>query len=201
MKKIELEIVGITYSQTTSGSYVLTLCEVAGKRKLPIIIGGFEAQAIAIELEKMVPNRPLTHDLFKSFCESFAVEVTEVIIYKFLEGVFFAKIICKKDKHVTEIDSRTSDAVAIGVRFDCPIYALENVLTEVGNSKSLNEEEEETSSEEMEEQLELDKPFDDFEGEGNESIEELQKQLKEAIEREEYELASRLRDEITKRTF
>ena len=201
MNKILLEIVGITYSQTTSGSYVLTLCEVAGKRKLPIIIGGFEAQAIAIELEKMVPNRPLTHDLFKSFCESFAVEVTEVIIYKFLEGVFFAKIICKKDKHVTEIDSRTSDAVAIGVRFDCPIYALENVLTEVGNSKSLNEEEEETSSEEMEEQLELDKPFDDFEGEGNESIEELQKQLKEAIEREEYELASQLRDEIAKRTL
>ena len=87
MNKILLEIVGITYSQTTSGSYVLTLCEVAGKRKLPIIIGGFEAQAIAIELEKMVPNRPLTHDLFKSFCESFAVEVTEVIIYKFLENI------------------------------------------------------------------------------------------------------------------
>lgn len=201
MNKILLEIVGITYSQTTSGSYVLTLCEVAGKRKLPIIIGGFEAQAIAIELEKMVPNRPLTHDLFKSFCESFAVEVTEVIIYKFHEGVFFAKIICKKDKHVTEIDSRTSDAVAIGVRFDCPIYALENVLTEVGNSKSLNEEEEETAREEMEEQLELDKPFDDFEGEGNESIEELQKKLKEAIEHEEYELASLLRDEIAKRTL
>ena len=119
MKKVKLEISGITYSQTQSGSYVLTLAEVAGKRKLPIVIGGFEAQAIAVELEKMIPNRPLTHDLFKSFCEAYAVNVEEVIIYKFEEGVFYAKIICRNEEFVTEIDSRTSDAIAIGVRFSC----------------------------------------------------------------------------------
>ena len=117
MQKIKLEITGIEYSRTQSGSYVLTLLEVAGKRKLPIVIGGFEAQAIAVELEKMVPSRPLTHDLFKSFCKSFGVNVKEILIYKFFEGVFYSKLICEKDGQQTEIDSRTSDAIAIGVRW------------------------------------------------------------------------------------
>ena len=202
MKKIRLEISGITYSQTQSGSYVLTLSEVSGKRKLPIVIGGFEAQAIAIELEKMAPNRPLTHDLFKSFCEAYNVMVTEVIIYKFHEGVFYAKIICIKENEVTEIDSRTSDAIAIGVRFNCPIYSYNSVLDEVGNTKELGEfdEDDDSSDEDNIEQLELDDPFDVF-SDDSDSIEELQNKLKEAIEREEYELASRLRDEIAKRTF
>ena len=204
MKKIRLEIAGITYSQTQSGSYVLTLAEVSGKRKLPIVIGGFEAQAIAIELEKMAPNRPLTHDLFKSFCEAYNVMVTEVIIYKFHEGVFYAKIICIKENEVTEIDSRTSDAIAIGVRFNCPIYSFNSVLDEVGNTKELGEfdEDDDSSDEDNIEQLELDDPFNhDVYSDDNDSIEELQNKLKEAIEREEYELASRLRDEIAKRTF
>jgi bifunctional DNase/RNase len=204
MKKIRLEIAGITYSQTQSGSYVLTLAEVSGKRKLPIVIGGFEAQAIAIELEKMAPNRPLTHDLFKSFCEAYNVMVTEVIIYKFHEGVFYAKIICIKENEVTEIDSRTSDAIAIGVRFNCPIYSYNSVLDEVGNTKELGEfdEDDDSSDEDNIEQLELDDPFNhDVYSDDNDSIEELQNKLKEAIEREEYELASRLRDEIAKRSL
>jgi uncharacterized protein len=202
MKKIRLDIAGITYSQTQSGSYVLTLAEVSGKRKLPIVIGGFEAQAIAIELEKMAPNRPLTHDLFKSFCGAYNVMVTEVIIYKFHEGVFYAKIICIKENEVTEIDSRTSDAIAIGVRFNCPIYSYNSVLEEVGNTKDLDEfdEEDDSSDEENIEQLELDEPFDVL-SDNSDSIEELKQKLKEAIEREEYELASRLRDEIAKRTL
>ena len=202
MKKIRLEIAGITYSQTQSGSYVLTLAEVSGKRKLPIVIGGFEAQAIAIELEKMAPNRPLTHDLFKSFCEAYNVMVTEVIIYKFHEGVFYAKIICIKENEVTEIDSRTSDAIAIGVRLNCPIYSYDSVLDEVGNTKDLGEfdEDDDSSDEEDIEQLELDEPFD-VHSDDSDSIEELNQKLKEAIEREEYELASQLRDEIAKRTL
>ena len=202
MKKIRLDIAGITYSQTQSGSYVLTLAEVSGKRKLPIVIGGFEAQAIAIELEKMAPNRPLTHDLFKSFCEAYNVMVTEVIIYKFHEGVFYAKIICIKENEVTEIDSRTSDAIAIGVRFNCPIYSYNSVLDEVGNTKELGEfdEDDDSSDEDNIEQLELEDPFDVFSDDGD-SIEELKNKLKEAIEREEYELASNLRDEIAKRSL
>jgi bifunctional DNase/RNase len=202
MKKIRLEIAGITYSQTQSGHYVLTLAEVSGKRKLPIVIGGFEAQAIAIELEKMAPNRPLTHDLFKSFCEAYNVMVTEVIIYKFHEGVFYAKIICIKENEVTEIDSRTSDAIAIGVRFNCPIYSYNSVLDEVGNTKELGEfdEDDDSSDEDNIEQLELDDPFDVLSDDGD-SIEELKNKLKEAIEREEYELASNLRDEIAKRSL
>ena len=172
MKKVKLEISGITYSQTQSGSYVLTLAEVAGKRKLPIVIGGFEAQAIAVELEKMIPNRPLTHDLFKSFCEAYAVNVEEVIIYKFEEGVFYAKIICRNEEFVTEIDSRTSDAIAIGVRFSCPIYSVDKVLDEVGSTKEI---------EDLEEDFDLDTELDDIEMEeddnefSSQSVEELRR--------------------------
>lgn len=194
MQKIKLEITGIAYSQTQSGSYVLTLLEVAGKRKLPIVIGGFEAQAIAVELEKMVPSRPLTHDLFKSFCKSFGVIVKEILIYKFQEGIFYAKLICERDGQLTEIDSRTSDAIAIGVRFNAPIYTLNKVLEDVGGAENANEdsfdfEEEETES--------------DYTGDSNEwkevSKEELSSQLSEALENEDYELASKIRDEIKRR--
>ncbi len=197
MKKVKLEISGITYSQTQSGSYVLTLAEVAGKRKLPIVIGGFEAQAIAVELEKMIPNRPLTHDLFKSFCEAYAVNVEEVIIYKFEEGVFYAKIICRNEDFVTEIDSRTSDAIAIGVRFSCPIYSVDKVLDEVGSTKDL---------EDLEEDFDLDTELDDIEMDEDEnefssqSLDELQTQLNDALSNELYELASKIRDEIKNRT-
>lgn len=195
MQKIKLEITGIAYSQTQSGSYVLTLLEVAGKRKLPIVIGGFEAQAIAVELEKMVPSRPLTHDLFKSFCKSFGVSVKEILIYKFQEGVFYSKLICEKDGQQTEIDSRTSDAIAIGVRFNAPIYTLGIILDEVGGAENSTDDTFDFDEEEEEDHV--------FSADGNQwkdvSSEELSNQLMEAIENEDYELASKIRDEIKRR--
>ncbi len=194
MQKIKLDITGIQYSQTQSGSYVLTLLEVGGRRKLPILIGGFEAQSIAVELEKMVPNRPLTHDLIKTFCKSFGVSVKEIIIYKFLEGVFYSKIICEKDGMLTEIDSRTSDAIAVGVRFNAPIFTHEEVLQEVDSSEGVeNGSEEDLFDEEEEidvsEESEL----------KNATKEELNHRLQEAIENEAYELASKIRDELNRR--
>src|SRR5688572_24026854 len=132
MKKIKLEIVGLSYSQTQSGAYALVLGETKGKRRLPIIIGGFEAQAIAIELEKMTPSRPLTHDLFRSFAETFSVEVKEVLIYDLIEGIFFAKLICENGATEGEIDARTSDAIALAVRFNCPVYTYEFILSQAG---------------------------------------------------------------------
>src|SRR3954465_1736661 len=122
MKKVQLDIVGLSYSQTQTGAYALVLGEVNGKRRLPIIIGAFEAQAIAIELEKMTPSRPLTHDLFKTFAETFDINVSEVIIYNLVEGIFYAKLMCNSGEPETEIDARTSDAIALAVRFQCPIY-------------------------------------------------------------------------------
>jgi uncharacterized protein len=196
MQKVKLEITGIAYSQTQSGSYVLTLLEVAGKRKLPIVIGGFEAQAIAVELEKMVPSRPLTHDLFKSFCKSFGVEVKEILIYKFFEGVFYSKLICEKDGQQSEIDSRTSDAIAIGVRFNAPIFTLGKILDEVGGAENAPDETFDFDDDDADDQT--------FSAEGNEwrdvDMEELSKQLTEAIENEDYELASKIRDEIKQRS-
>lgn len=195
MQKIKLEITGIAYSQTQSGSYVLTLLEVAGKRKLPIVIGGFEAQAIAVELEKMVPSRPLTHDLFKSFCKSFGVIVKEVLIYKFQEGIFYAKLICERDGQLTEIDSRTSDAIAIGVRFNAPIFTLSKVLEDVGGAENAHDDTFDFDEDEDTEQV--------FSADDNEwrevSEEELSKHLTEAIDNEDYELASKIRDEIKRR--
>src|SRR3954469_7729721 len=132
MKKTKLEIVGLSYSQTQSGAYALVLGETKGKRRLPIIIGGFEAQAIAIELEKMTPSRPLTHDLFKTFAEGFNISVSEVIIYNLVEGIFFAKLICTDGSKEVEIDARTSDAIALAVRFSCPINTYEFILSQAG---------------------------------------------------------------------
>ena len=132
MKKVKLEIVGLSYSQTQTGAYALVLGETKGKRRLPIIIGGFEAQAIAIELEKMTPSRPLTHDLFKSFAEGFNINVKEVIIYNLVEGIFFAKLITHNGDKEVEIDARTSDAIALAVRFNCPINTYEFILSQAG---------------------------------------------------------------------
>lgn len=193
MDKVKLEIVGLSYSQTQSGAYALVLAEVGGKRSLPIIIGGFEAQAIAIELEKMTPTRPLTHDLFKSFAVSFGISVKEVVIYNLNEGIFYAKLICEKDGQLSEIDARTSDAIALGVRFKCPIYTFENILSSAGilldeNTDfggDLDEDEETPVSGGSLSSL---------------TVEELQEQLNEALEEEDYEKASRLRDEISKRS-
>src|SRR6185369_8505884 len=132
MKKIKLDIVGLSYSQTQSGAYALVLGEAKGKRRLPIIIGGFEAQAIAIELEKMTPSRPLTHDLFKAFCETYDITVSEILIYNLVEGIFYAKLICNDGTKDVEIDARTSDAIALAVRFNCPIYTYEFILSSAG---------------------------------------------------------------------
>ncbi|HXP52858.1 MAG TPA: bifunctional nuclease family protein, partial [Bacteroidia bacterium] len=132
MKKIKLDIVGLSYSQTQSGAYALILNEAKGKRRLPIIIGGFEAQAIAIEMENMKPSRPLTHDLFKNFAETFEIQLKEVIVYNLVEGIFYAKLICARDNNEVEIDARTSDAIALAVRFNCPIYTYEFILNSAG---------------------------------------------------------------------
>ena len=197
MQKVRLEISGIAYSQTQSGSYVLTLSEAAGNRKLPIVIGGFEAQAIAVELEKMIPNRPLTHDLIKSFCVSFEVVIKEVLIYKFVEGVFYAKLICEKDGVLTEIDSRTSDAIAVGVRFNSPIYTFSNVLEDAGITRDQEDAFENDSLIGQDDTLESEVVT----SHSSSSMKELEKQLQEALENEDYELASKLRDEIKKRNL
>lgn len=193
MEKIKLEIVGLSYSQTQSGAYALVLSEVNGNRRLPIIIGGFEAQAIAIELEKMVPTRPLTHDLFKSFATSFSIEVKEVIVYKLVEGIFYSKLICEHNGTISEIDARTSDAIAIGVRFNCPVFAYESILASAGILLDENEiDENDFLSESIEEPSEEDIISSHTE-------EELENQLNQAIENEDYELASKIRDEIQRR--
>src|SRR5688572_17667332 len=132
MKKIKLNIIGLSFSQTQSGAYALVLGEDDGHRRLPIIIGGFEAQAIAVELENMTPSRPLTHDLFKNFAISYKIEISEVIIYNLKEGVFFSKLICTDGTEEKEIDARTSDAIAMAVRFNCPIYTYEWILSQAG---------------------------------------------------------------------
>lgn len=197
MKKIRLEIVGLSYSQTQSGAYALVLGEENGQRRLPIIIGGFEAQAIAIELEKMAPSRPLTHDLFKSFAESFSIEVQEVIIYNLVEGIFFAKLICNNEERSVEIDARTSDAIAIAVRFNCPIYTYEFILSTAGIV--LDESEAENLSVPSQ-GAPVTEPSATVSAElSGKSIEELKELLNHAIDEENYEKASKIRDEINKR--
>ncbi|MDX2362140.1 MAG: bifunctional nuclease family protein [Crocinitomicaceae bacterium] len=194
MDKIKLEIVGLSYSQTQSGAYALVLSEVEGNRRLPIIIGGFEAQAIAIELEKMVPTRPLTHDLFKNFATTFKIEVKEVIIYKLVEGIFYSKLVCEQDGNITEIDARTSDAIAIGVRFNSPVYTFENILSSAGIMlDETNMDDDDMLAETMEEEPAK-------ETIETVSAEDLQNQLNQAIENEDYELASKIRDEINRRS-
>lgn len=219
MKKIQLDIVGLSYSQTQSGAYALVLGEVGGNRRLPIIIGGFEAQAIAVEIEKMTPSRPLTHDLFKTFAETFSLSVTEVLIYNLVDGIFYAKLFCKDKEHgITEIDARTSDAVALAVRFKCPIYTYDFIMSSAGiviegndfaflenienfstsNSDSVSEEETiaSKSSEEKPEDKKsesINSPYASF------SMEQLEKNLEKAIENEQYEAAAQIRDEIDRR--
>ena len=201
MKKIKLEIVGLSYSQTQSGAYALVLGETKGKRRLPIIIGGFEAQAIAIELEKMTPSRPLTHDLFRSFAETFSVEVKEVLIYDLIEGIFFAKLVCDNGATEGEIDARTSDAIALAVRFNCPVYTYEFILSQAGIVLDEEQEagaatDEEMSAEEEEELLAEVTSGSDYQRKTDKELEEL---LNKALEEENYEKASRIRDELNKR--
>jgi|TARA_B100000965_G_C19566110_1_gene746889 bifunctional DNase/RNase len=194
MEKIKLDIAGLSYSQTQSGAYALVLSEVIGKRRLPIIIGGFEAQAIAIELEKMTPSRPLTHDLFKNFADNFKINLVEVIIYNLVEGIFFARLICEQNGKEVEIDSRTSDAIALAVRFESPIYTYEFVLNSAGiilDDEELSEKEDITPEINLEEITK--NPTERM------TLKELKKQLKNSIDNEDYEAASRFRDEINNR--
>ncbi|NCC73515.1 MAG: hypothetical protein EOM06_08965 [Sphingobacteriia bacterium] len=191
MEKIKLEILGMSYSQSQSGAYALILGETDGKRRLPIIIGGFEAQAIAIELEKMKPARPLTHDLLKRVADAYSIRINEVIINKFFEGVFYAQLICDNGKQVMEIDSRTSDAVALALRFNCPIFTYESIMSQAGiivpENKDDKTEDEELPAENNE------NPYDQY------NIEELNEMIQKAVELEEYEKASKIRDEIKRR--
>ncbi len=190
MDKIKLEIVGMSYSQSQSGAYALILGEVGGERRLPIIIGGFEAQAIAIELEKMHPARPLTHDLFKRFAKTYKINIKEVIINKFDEGVFFSELVCDDGNGEKIIDSRTSDAVALSLRFNAPIYTYEPILAVAG--VVMDDEFEEKGGEEPIKEVEETKY-------GEYTIKELKKMLDKAVEDEEYEKASLIRDEIKRR--
>lgn len=200
MKKIKLEILGLSSSQSQTGSFALVLGETEGNRRLPIIIGMFEAQAIAIEIEKIIPNRPMTHDLFKSFSNSFHFHVDEIIISDLKEGVFFAKIVCTDGLKKTDIDARPSDAIAIGLRFDSPIYTYENILAEAGIV--LTDEEEEEKAETKPEvkpkakKENIKKSGEDYK---NFSIEKLNDLLKDAIDKEDYEKAAKIRDELSKR--
>lgn len=200
MKKVRLEIVGLSYSQTQSGAYALVLGESSGTRRLPIIIGGFEAQAIAIELEKMSPSRPLTHDLFKAFAQTFDVTVNEVLIYNLVEGIFFAKLICSDGTREVEIDARTSDAIALAVRFNCEIYTYEFILKSAGivldddaEASSI----EQTSSSDTE-SVET-SSVSDSEEYKDKSSEELKNMLQSALDDEKYEMASKIRDELNQR--
>jgi bifunctional DNase/RNase len=211
--KIELEILGLSSSQSQTGSFALVLGEVVGKRRLPIIIGMFEAQAIAIEIEKISPNRPMTHDLFKSFAKSFDFSVEEIIISDLREGVFFAQIVCNDGFKKIEIDARPSDAIAIGLRFNAPIYTYENIMSEAGIVLSTEEEEEDEEDDEEEEKTssQVDKSeVRRVESKGlasdkgknkwkDYSVEQLSNMLSDAINNENYEEAARIRDEITNR--
>ncbi|MBU1014131.1 MAG: bifunctional nuclease family protein [Bacteroidetes bacterium] len=191
MQHIRLEIIGMSYSQSQSGAYALILGEIGGDRRLPIIIGGFEAQSIAIELEKMKPSRPLTHDLFKNFADHYGVTIKHVIIDKFELGVFFAKLICVNDNIESEIDARTSDAVALAIRFKCPIYTNEKLLTEAG---VLLDETKTAGLKEKKVNVKThDSDYADY------TLSDLNKMLKEAIDNEEYEKASVIRDEIQRK--
>lgn len=198
MKKLRLDIIGLSYSQTQTGAYALVLGEADGNRRLPIIIGGFEAQAIAIELEKMAPSRPLTHDLFRKFAEAFKINVKEIIIYNLLEGIFYAKLVCDDGINEVEIDSRTSDAIALAVRFSCPIYTYEFILSSAG---IVIDEGSESSAvaEESEEPVVETRAAAAAGSLDNVSTDELETMLQQAIDEEAYERASMIRDELNRR--
>jgi bifunctional DNase/RNase len=208
LKKIPLEILGLSSSQSQSGSFALILGEKHGNRRLPIIIGMFEAQSIAIQIEKISPNRPLTHDLFKAFAEHVHVVIIEVVISDLKEGVFYSRIVCSDGATTFEIDARPSDAIAIGLRFGVPIFTVESVLSEAGIILSDLDEasEEDEDDQDRDEDDEDDdspaptpRPAEPREPSGQVPVEELSKMLSQALEKEDYEKAAKIRDELNKR--
>lgn len=201
MNKVKLNVLGISYSQTQTGAYALVLAEEEGKRRIPIIVGGFEAQAIAIQLEGLKPPRPLTHDLFLSFARTFNIDLLEVTVYKLEEGVFHSKLTCDDGQRIIEIDARTSDAIALALRFKCPIYTTEDILKKAGIILDFEKEAAVSSSSRSEPSSgDIDMPGASFRDElKNNNIEELKELLDEAVKNEDYEKASVIRDEIKKR--
>ncbi|MBA3649117.1 MAG: bifunctional nuclease family protein [Chitinophagales bacterium] len=200
MKKIELEIVALSHSITQSHSYAVVLGEVNGIRRLPIVIGGFEAQAIAVALEKMNPTRPLTHDLMRSICQSFHIEVKEIIINNLLDGIFYSQLICKKGNELIEVDSRTSDALALAVRFECPIYTYEFILDSAGLilEEPAAEEKLEIKERKAEKKSTVTASLKSIDL-AKQSLPELNQMLQSFLEKEDYEQAIIVRDEISRR--
>ena len=199
MDLVRLLVNGISYSQTQNGAYALILSELDGERKLPIVIGAYEAQAIAIAIEKDIkPPRPLTHDLFKNFCERFEIIIKQVIIHKLVDGIFYSSIICDRDGIEEIVDSRTSDAIALATRFDAPIFTYENILEKAGIIIEIEEYDEEDKilfKELFSEETTLSNS-EDFK---DKTTDELQKLLKIAVQNENYETAAKIRDEISNR--
>lgn len=193
MKRIALKVMGISYSQTQSGAYALILVEENGERRIPIIIGGFEAQAIVIRLENLEPPRPLTHDLFKKFADEFGITILEVLIHKLEEGVFYSQLVCSNGQKEYAIDSRTSDAVALALRFDCPIFIAEDILDKAGITVSQAEEQNTPGSNAGQIFEEENAGYESY------SDDELFKMIDEAVRTEDYEKAAAIRDELDKR--
>lgn len=191
MEKVELTLLRLTYSHTSSGAYALILAETGGDRRLPIIIGGMEAQAIAIQVEKIRPQRPLTHDLFKNFCDQFGIAMKEVVINDLVEGIFHAKLVLEQNGKTVEVDARTSDSIALALRFNCPIYTYEFILAAAG----LRDE----SGEEAEQHVEQQGAVQQEKDIHTATQDELKDMLQAALESEDYEGASKLRDELKRR--
>jgi hypothetical protein len=192
MKRIKLKVMGISYSQTQSGAYALLLIEENGERRIPIIIGGFEAQAIVIKLENLEPPRPLTHDLIKKIADQFNINIVEVMIYKLEEGVFYSKLICNNGEKEYSIDSRTSDAVAIALRFGCPIFIDDDILERAQLTNAPSDTELVSPGEDQNEN-ELSSKYESY------SDEELNNMIVEEVKTEDYERAASIRDELEKR--
>ncbi len=190
MKKIDLEIVALSHSVTQSHNYAVVLGETSGNRRLPIVIGGFEAQAIAVAMERMIPNRPLTHDLFKNTLDTFEVDLKEVVINNLLDGIFYAQLVCERDGQEFVIDSRTSDAIAMAVRFKSPIYTFDFIMEQAG--VVLDDSDDEVKGSIIAEEVNPDS-FDQY------SLKALKKMLDDVLENEDYERAAKIRDEINNR--
>lgn len=200
MSRIRLNVLGISYSQTQTGAYALVLAEEEGKRRIPIIVGGFEAQAIAIQLEGLKPPRPLTHDLFYNFAKTFKIDIIEVTIHKLEEGVFHSKLTCNDGEKITDIDTRTSDAIALALRFKCPIYTTAEIIDRAGIVLDFEQESEEFNEEPPApaKDIEIKTEVND-ENLSTLDAKELKQLLQQAIKDEDYEKASMIRDELNNR--